>query len=260
MEQNLLPDKHVQPPSIVIPLGFRANPHIFKIFPTFHGMDNENAYTFLSEYCQVCHFFTEQGQDPNTVYMCMFYLAMRDKAKNWILHLPAHSITNWNQLQKLFIDRFFTPARTAKFHHEILHYKTRPNEKFYHSFERFKELLCDYPHHGFEINHQVKKFQDSLTPKLRMMVSQMSDYNIWKNTPVELWQIFEDLADESRTWGEPTMEDIKGSSSNEFAHMKGAYRLDEFERMQMEMVAMKGTLRFNKQHLLELPQFHRHNR
>lgn len=98
MEQIFRPDKHVQPASIVTPLGFRANPHVFKNLPTFHGLDNENSYTFLSEYCQVCHFFTEPGQEPDTVYMCMFYLSMRDKAKNWILRLPARSITHWNQL------------------------------------------------------------------------------------------------------------------------------------------------------------------
>lgn len=132
------------------------------------------------------HFFHRPGQDTDNVAMCIFYLALRDKAHYWILRLPARSITQWGQLEKLFINKFFTPARTAKFRNDILHFKTKANEKFYQSWERFKELQCSCPHHGFELNNLVKIFQDSLTPDLRMIVSQMTSFNILEKTLIEL--------------------------------------------------------------------------
>lgn len=70
-----------------------------------------------------------------------------------------------------------------------------------------------------------------MTRDLRMMVSQMSAFNVWGKTAVELWHVFEDLAEESKKWEEPTSEVIKSSTPNENRHRKGAYQIDDFEKM-----------------------------
>lgn len=54
------------------------------------------------------------------------------------------------------------------------------------------------------------------------------------------------MAEEARNWDEPTVDDTKGSSSNDYGQRKGAYQLDDYEKLQAEMVAIKRQLEFKQ--------------
>lgn len=71
---------------------------LIKIVPTFHNMESKNIYTFLGEYYVVCTVFAEPDQDLEFVCLGMFYIAMRDKARTWLNHLPPNSIHTWAQM------------------------------------------------------------------------------------------------------------------------------------------------------------------
>lgn len=72
----------------------------------------------------------------------------------------------------------------------------------------------------------------------------MSSFNVWGKTPVELCQIFEDLADESRNWDEPAQEETKTPSG--VVLKRGAYQIEDFERMKAEMLEMKRDWEISK--------------
>lgn len=68
MDQLLNPIKEVQPLCIILHVeGFRAEPHMLRSVPTFHGMKTENIYNFPGEYAMGCTVFSEPDQDHDLV-------------------------------------------------------------------------------------------------------------------------------------------------------------------------------------------------
>lgn len=74
----------------------------------------------------------------------------------------------------------------------------------------------------------------------------MSSFNVWGKTPVELWQIFEDLADESRNWDEPAQEDTKATNPSEVMLKKGTYQMEDFDRMRDRMLELERNWEANR--------------
>ncbi|GKC83466.1 MAK10-like protein, partial [Tanacetum coccineum] len=96
----------------------------------------------------------------------LFQFSLRDQASNWIKHLPARSITTWEDLTTQFLAQFFPPGRTAKLHNDI---------------QMFQQ------HHGESLSKAW-----TLGGKLR-------DLNV-----EESWALLEDLAlHDNKSWNDP---------------------------------------------------------
>ena len=93
-------------------------------------------------------------------------------SKEMVEGKPSNSITTWDNLVKKFLIRFFPSGKTTRLRSEILSFKQKPDENLYHSWERFKSLLRDCPHHQQTnevsantfvegLDHNTKIFLDS---------------------------------------------------------------------------------------------------
>nr|GEY07015.1 hypothetical protein [Tanacetum cinerariifolium] len=63
------------------------------------------------------------------------------------LNEAAGSIKTWETLKEKFLSKYCPPTRTAKRMDEINNFQQDPNEIFYLTWERFKELLLRCPQH-----------------------------------------------------------------------------------------------------------------
>ncbi|GJZ57336.1 zinc finger, CCHC-type containing protein [Tanacetum coccineum] len=69
---------------------------------------------------------------------------------NWLEHLPAGSITTWEDLTIRFLSQLFPPRRTAKLRNDILMFQQHHGESLSKAWTRFKDLLQKVPHHGID--------------------------------------------------------------------------------------------------------------
>ncbi|GJV79945.1 zinc finger, CCHC-type containing protein [Tanacetum coccineum] len=53
------------------------------------------------------------GATRNTTCLHLFCFSLHDQAINWLDHLPAGSISTWDDLTTCFLAQFFPPGRTA---------------------------------------------------------------------------------------------------------------------------------------------------
>ena len=94
----------VSAPSCIVPpvedVVFR--PYLVPLFPTFHGMENENPYTHIREFEEVCTTLKEGAIDMDLLNMKAFLLTLKDKAKIWLNSLRPRTIWNWAELQAEF--------------------------------------------------------------------------------------------------------------------------------------------------------------
>nr|GEZ18422.1 reverse transcriptase domain-containing protein [Tanacetum cinerariifolium] len=85
-------------------------------------------------------------------------------AHRWLEKEPPCSITTWEDLVSKFINEFFPPSRTTSLRKEISNFEQKFGESFHEAWERYKDLLCACPHHGFTELHQLNTFYNALNP------------------------------------------------------------------------------------------------
>ena len=86
----------------------------------------------------------------DSVFLRLFPFFLKDKAKAWLDSLSPRSIISWELLVTKFLSKFFLMAKTNALRGEIADFYQDEQEKFYESWERFKDLILKCPHHGFE--------------------------------------------------------------------------------------------------------------
>ena len=73
----------VSAPSCIIPPAEEVvvRPYLMPLLPTCHGMENENPYTHIREFKEVCTTFKEGVADMDLLKLKAFPLISKDKAK-----------------------------------------------------------------------------------------------------------------------------------------------------------------------------------
>ena len=73
----------VSAPSFIIPPAeeVAVRPYLVPLLPTFHGIENENPYSHIRDFEEVCTAFKEGITDMDLLKMKAFPLTLKDKAK-----------------------------------------------------------------------------------------------------------------------------------------------------------------------------------
>ena len=86
----------VSAPSCIVPPAedMVVKPYLVPMLPTVHGMENENPYTHIREFEEVCGTFMEGVTDMDLMRLKVFPLTLKDKAKIWLNSLRPRSNKN----------------------------------------------------------------------------------------------------------------------------------------------------------------------
>ena len=99
MRDHIHPPR-VSAPSCIIPPAedMVVRPYLVSLLPTFHGIENENPYTHIRVFEEVCTTFKEGAFDMDLLKLKAFPLTLKDKAKIWLNSLRPRTIRNWAEL------------------------------------------------------------------------------------------------------------------------------------------------------------------
>ena len=122
MRDHIHPPR-VSAPSCIIPPAedVAVRPYLVPLLPTFHGMENENPYTHIRDFEEVCTTFKEGATDIELLKLKAFPLTLKDKAKIWLNSLRPRTIRNWAKLQAEFLKKFFSAHRTNSLKRRLIH-------------------------------------------------------------------------------------------------------------------------------------------
>ena len=106
MRDHIHPPR-VSAPSCIIPHAedVAVRPYLVPLLPTYHGMENENPYTHIRDFEEVCTTFKEGMIDMDLLKLKAFPLTLKDKAKIWLNSLRPRTIRNWAELQAEFLKK-----------------------------------------------------------------------------------------------------------------------------------------------------------
>ena len=211
MRDHIHPPR-VSAPSCIIPPAddVAVRPYLVPLLPTYHGMENENPYTHLRDFEEVCTTFKEGMMDMDLLKLKAFPLTLKDKAKIWLNSLRPRTIRNWAELQAEFLKKFFSSHKTNNLKRQIYTFAAHDGEKFYQCWERFMETSNACPHHGFDTWMLVNHFYDGMSPPMKQLVETMCGGNFLSKHPDEAIDFLNYVAETSKAWDEPHPREDEG--------------------------------------------------
>ena len=166
-------------------------------------MENENPYTHIRDFEEVCTTFKEGEIDMELLKLKAFPLTLKDKAKIWLSSLMQRTIRNWAELQEEFLKKFFNAHRTNNLKRQLYTYAAHDNEKFYQCWERYMETISACPHHGFDTWMLVNHFYDGMSPAMKQLLETMCGGDFLSKNPDEAMDFLNYVAETSKAWDEP---------------------------------------------------------
>ena len=132
MRDHIHPPR-VSAPSCIIPPAkdVAVRPYLVPLLPTYHGMENENPYTHIRDFEEVCTTLKEGMMDMDLLRLKAFPLTLKDKAKIWLNSLRPITIRNWAELQAEFLKKFFSAHKTNNLKRQIYTFAAQDGERFY---------------------------------------------------------------------------------------------------------------------------------
>ena len=94
MRDHIHPPRVGAPSCIVPPIeDVNVRPYLVPVLPTFNGMENENPYTHIREFEEVCMTFKEGVTNMELLKLKAFPLTLKDKAKFLLNSLRSRAIS-----------------------------------------------------------------------------------------------------------------------------------------------------------------------
>ena len=210
MRDHIHPPR-VSAPSCIIPPAddVAVRPYLVPLLPTYHGMENENPYTHLRDFEEVCTTFKEGMMDMDLLKLKAFPLTLKDKAKIWLNSLRPRTIRNWAELQAEFLKKFFSAHKTNNLKRQIYTFAAHDGEKFYQCWERFLETISACPHHGFDTWMLVNHFYGGMSPAMRQLLETMCGGDFLSKHPDEAMDFLNYVAETSKGWDEPNPRELE---------------------------------------------------
>ncbi|MGZ7362298.1 retrotransposon gag family protein, partial [Streptococcus pyogenes] len=87
------------------------------------------------------------GVTEEQIKLRAFPFSLGDDAKDWLYYLPSGTVTTWNEMKRMFLERYFPASRAATIRKEICGIRQYNGETLYEYWERFKKLCASCPHH-----------------------------------------------------------------------------------------------------------------
>ena len=204
MRDHIHPPR-VSAPSCIVPSAedVIVRPYLVPLLPTVHGMENENPYTHIRDFEEVCTTFKEDAIDMELLKLKAFPLTLKDKAKIWLNSLRPRTIRNWAELQAKFLKKFFSAHRTNSLKRQIYTFAAHDNEKFYQCWERYMETISACPHHGFDTWMLVNHFYDGMSLAMKQLLETMCGGDFLSKNLEEAMDFLSYVVQTSKAWDEP---------------------------------------------------------
>ncbi|XP_060965157.1 uncharacterized protein LOC133034144 [Cannabis sativa] len=232
--QTSIPSCFIFPPNMP---SLGVKPGIIQLLPTFHGIENENPYVHIREFEEVVDTFYDRATINDAARLKFFPFSLKDKAKSWLYSLRSRSIGTWEEMTKTFFVKYFPVHKTNSLKRQISTFSQKDNETFYQVWERFKDLLSQCPHHGYESWRIVSYFYEGLTSRERQFVEMMCNGEFLQKEPEEALEFLIELAEKSHTWTGPS-----AAESTNRNRLAGIYQLREEDSLKAQVESLKKQI------------------
>ncbi|XP_019055703.1 PREDICTED: uncharacterized protein LOC104611813 [Nelumbo nucifera] len=180
---------------------FELKSGLIHLLPTFHGLTGEDPHKHLKELHVVCTNMKPTGVTEEQIKLRAFSFSLKDSTKDWLYYLPSGSITTWNELKRLFLEKYFPASRAANIRKEICGVRQYNGESLHEYWECFKKLCASCPHHQISEQLLIQYFYEGLQPTDRSMIDAASGGALVDKTPEAARNLIANMVANSQQFG-----------------------------------------------------------
>nr|GEW04085.1 reverse transcriptase domain-containing protein [Tanacetum cinerariifolium] len=128
----------------------------------FHGFSSDDANKHLDKFLHVTQSIKVNGVTDDALLLYLFPHSLTHHATAWFDRLPRNSINAFEQMEKMFLGKYFSPSMVTKLRNEITNFCQRPDESLFEAWERNVALKAEMAKINknlmkvLQINQQVK--------------------------------------------------------------------------------------------------------
>nr|GEY42649.1 reverse transcriptase domain-containing protein [Tanacetum cinerariifolium] len=104
----------------------------------FYGLLGDDPKKHLDKFLHVTQSIKVNEVTDDAIRLYLFSHSLIHHATAWFDRLPRNSITTFEQMDKLFLEKYFPPSMVAKLRNEITNFRQRPDESLFEACERYK--------------------------------------------------------------------------------------------------------------------------
>nr|GFA59213.1 reverse transcriptase domain-containing protein [Tanacetum cinerariifolium] len=157
----------------------------------FFGHDKEDPHAHIRYFNKITSTLKFLNVSNTSIKLMLFPFSLEGAARIWLEKEPSRLIFIRDDLVSKFINQFFLPFKTTNLRNEITNFQQRFDESFSEAWDRFKDLLRAYPHHGFLELHQLDTFCNALNSKDQDSLNSATSGNFLDKMPRECLAIIE---------------------------------------------------------------------
>jgi hypothetical protein len=182
--------------------NFAINPAILSMAAAdrFGGMPTEDPNAHATKFLRLCGTFKINGVTQDAVRLRLFPFTLKDRAEDWLSSHPDNHFDTWDKLHGEFLKKFYPISKTQRMRRAIQNFKQLATESLTESWERFKELKRQCPHHGFQSWDLMMSFYEGLLDNSRILVDASSGGSFTILEPTQAEELLEKIAMNGSTW------------------------------------------------------------
>jgi len=127
--------------------NFELMPGFIHLLPLFNGLAGEDPHTHLKKFHMVCISMKPNGVDKEQVKLKAFPFSLKGAANAWLFSILPGSIGTWNDMKKIFLEKYFSASRVANIRKEICGIRQSYEETLSEYWKRFEQLCIQCLHH-----------------------------------------------------------------------------------------------------------------
>nr|GEX92638.1 reverse transcriptase domain-containing protein [Tanacetum cinerariifolium] len=129
----------------------------------------------------------------DTIRLYLFPHSLTHHATAWFDCLPRNSITTFEQMDIMFLGKYFLPSMVTKLRNEITNFRQCLDESLFEAWERYKLSIDRCPNHNMLPVTQIDTFYNGLTLKHRDTINAAVGGTFMKTLKAEMAEINKNL-------------------------------------------------------------------
>nr|GEW31715.1 reverse transcriptase domain-containing protein [Tanacetum cinerariifolium] len=166
----------------------------------FHGLPGDNANKNLDKFLYVIQSIKVNGVTDDALYLYFFPHSLTHHATAWFDRFPKNSINTFEQMAKMFFEKYFPPSMVTKLRNEITNFHQRPDESLFEAWERYKLSIDRCPNHDMLPITQIDTFYNELTLRHRDTINAAAGGTFMKRRPEECYDLIENMTAHHNDW------------------------------------------------------------
>nr|GEU61643.1 putative reverse transcriptase domain-containing protein [Tanacetum cinerariifolium] len=166
----------------------------------FHGLPGDDANKHLDKFLHVTQSIKVNGVTDDALCLYLFPHSLTHHATAWFDRLPRNSINTFEQIAKMFLEKYFPPSMVTKLRNEITNFCQRPDESLFEAWECYKLPIDRCPNHNMLPVTQIDTFYNGLTLRHRDTINDVAGGTFMKRRPKECYDLIENMTAQHNDW------------------------------------------------------------